>query len=667
MDNLADRQKCYLDFKAQHANLIAGIEGIASNKARHWYATVLLGRLIFVHLLQRQGWIGNGDEWYLPNKLGQSQQQGPDRFYATFLKALFFQGFCLPADERPVEVGRLLGQVPYLGSSLFWPHDLEEQHPKLQIADRVFETLLGWFSENAWSLSEDSEATGINLSLLAQMFERLLLEPVAPFYHEPAALLALWQRSLAAFVLQQVNSHFHTAFETAPDLAAALDDKLCSYLIQTTLPQLSVLDPACGTGSGLLVALRSLVELYQPVLAHAQTSRSPILSAWTKSLGHDAASQRYGLKKRLLSQCIYGSDRAEAAVEIARLQLLLSLVAVAPTASTVEPLPHLDFNITAGDALVGFIRVDEAGVDEISSSSAWQRRRSPIVLQGNLLQPLAAESYRTILAEKNISLEHHRSQTTFMAEMGSLPHYVQAEFLRDRIDQLNQQAQAKLNQLLLSDFSQKYGIQYRTSSTENPKRLLQEADIEALNPVHWGFQFQPILAGQGGFAVILTHPPWGLVGPTPAEFCREYADLLAQAQISVEDFLKHRKSFLAANEAIAAAWQAYESRLAYVNEYLRVSEQYAYQSVGKSARKRLSLEFLYLERCLHLLRPGGFCTLLLPAQTPQEPDAKPLLQALRQQTHLDQIVTYTNDPPWFVGLKPALQFCVVAFQKDQSA
>ncbi|NJL86478.1 MAG: hypothetical protein HC886_11655 [Leptolyngbyaceae cyanobacterium SM1_1_3] len=406
------------------------------------------------------------------------------------------------------------------------------------------------------------------------------------------------------------------------------------------------------------------MALYQPIVAYAQKARSPQLKAWIKTLGSDPAMIQYGLKKCLLSQCLYGTDRSEIAVEIARLQLLLSLIASAPSASIIEPLPHLEFNLLAGEALVGLVSVDEAGFDETPPLSSLRRRRSPVVLQGNLLQPLAAETYRTILAEKNISLEHYRSQSELMAE-GSIPDYVRVESLRDRIDELNQQAQAKLDQLLLNDFSQKHGIRYRVMQGNRQKRLLDKADIASLAPIHWGFQFQQILTKQGGFAIILTRPPWGAVGPTAVGFCQEYGALLASENITLREFLRQKKECLK-NSAIATAWQKYESRFTYVNEYLRLSQQYAYQNAGKSFRKRLRLELLYLERCFDLLRSGGFCTLLLPAHTPDNPDAQPVLKALQQQTQLDSVVIYTNNPAWFVGLKPNFQFCLLTFQKLSS-
>ncbi len=49
----------------------------------------------------------------------------------------------------------------------------------------------------------------------------------------------------------------------------------------------------------------------------------------------------------------------EEAVEICKLRLFLKLVAQVETVSQIEPLPDIDFNIRAGNTLVGFVSLDE--------------------------------------------------------------------------------------------------------------------------------------------------------------------------------------------------------------------------------------------------------------------------------------------------------------------
>ena len=47
------------------------------------------------------------------------------------------------------------------------------------------------------------------------------------------------------------------------------------------------------------------------------------------------------------------------ATEIAKLRLFLALVSSAQKLDDLEPLPNIDFNIMAGNSLIGLLSVDE--------------------------------------------------------------------------------------------------------------------------------------------------------------------------------------------------------------------------------------------------------------------------------------------------------------------
>jgi hypothetical protein len=66
------------------------------------------------------------------------------------------------------------------------------------------------------------------------------------------------------------------------------------------------------------------------------------------------ASPRYFVLKSIVLENLYGVDVMEEAVEICKLRLFLTLVAQLESSDQVEPLPDIDFNIRAGNTLVGF-------------------------------------------------------------------------------------------------------------------------------------------------------------------------------------------------------------------------------------------------------------------------------------------------------------------------
>src|SRR5205085_5368158 len=77
------------------------------------------------------------------------------------------------------------------------------------------------------------------------------------------------------------------------------------------------------------------------------------------------ANRRYFILKSIIINNLYGVDIMEEATEICKLRLFLKLAAQVERDITkpnfgLEPLPDIDFNIRAGNTLVGFATYEEA-------------------------------------------------------------------------------------------------------------------------------------------------------------------------------------------------------------------------------------------------------------------------------------------------------------------
>ena len=105
--------------------------------------------------------------------------------------------------------------------------------------------------------------------------------------------------------------------------------------IADALAQVTVVDPACGSGAYLLGMMQELIEL-QTALYNA---------------GADAKAL-YDLKLEIIQRNLYGVDIDDFAVNIAMLRMWLSL-AIDYEGITPEPLPNLDFKVVCGDSLLG--------------------------------------------------------------------------------------------------------------------------------------------------------------------------------------------------------------------------------------------------------------------------------------------------------------------------
>ncbi len=70
-------------------------------------------------------------------------------------------------------------------------------------------------------------------------------------------------------------------------------------------------------------------------------------------------NRKYYILKSVIINNLYGVDIMDEAIEICKLRLFLKMVAQIEDVRQIEPLPDIDFNIQAGNTLVGFATYDE--------------------------------------------------------------------------------------------------------------------------------------------------------------------------------------------------------------------------------------------------------------------------------------------------------------------
>ena len=144
--------------------------------------------------------------------------------------------------------------------------------------------------------------------------------------------------------------------------------------------------------------------------------------------------------------------------------------------------------------------------------------------QGNLFR----KKYREVLEEKNRLIDTIRHATEYAEDLTRI-----ARHDRDK----KHEAYETLNDILLDEFKS-LGIKYEQATWDEKKkavgkpqkRPLKPADIEALHPFHWGFEFDEILNKRGGFDAIITNPPWEIFKPNGKEFFEEHSDVVIKEE-----------------------------------------------------------------------------------------------------------------------------------------
>jgi type I restriction-modification system DNA methylase subunit len=659
----------YKEFQEQHKQFLGYVQGINNTHDRRWYTSVLLNRMMFVYFLQRKRFIDNGDLNYLQNKFKQSKQRGENQFYSTFLEALFFKSFAKPETDRDASVKALVGNVKYLNGGLFLRHRIEEEYD-IVIADEAFEQVLDLFARYSWNLDDTPEGKDdeINPDVLGYIFEKYINQKAfGAYYTKPQITEYLCDRTIHKLIVDRVNdaiSDKHNPFEDINELFLKLDANVCRLLIKDILPNLSILDPACGSGAFLVAAMKTLIQVYSAVIGIIDLMGDPNLKKELEDTRKLHKSLSYYIKKRIVTDNLYGVDIMEEATEIAKLRLFLALVSSAHDVEELEPLPNIDFNIMAGNSLIGLIRVDETAFDTVGNSK-----------QGNLLQALAAANYQAILDEKNKSIELYKKHAFIPGEEKlsggeqGTSQQSRLQMLRTHIDKLNGESQKKLNLLLLDEFSQRLGIKYEEVQLtgKSKKRVLTAKDIAALKPFHWGYHFDKVLE-RGGFDAIITNPPWEIFKPQAKEFFVQHNELVTKNKMDIKIFEKEQNKLLQ-NPVIAEAWLEYQSQYSHVSAYYRSSEEYKNQiSIinGKKAGTDINLYKLFVERCFHLLRDGGECGIVVPSGIYTDLGTKQLREMLFSQTKVTGLFCLENRKEIFEGVHRSFKIVVLTFAKGEN-
>jgi hypothetical protein len=648
-------KKFYAEFQQEHIAFLEYIKGIDDERDRRWYASIMLNRLMFVYFLQKKYFINHGDDLYLQNKLAESRKRGCDLYYAEFLTTLFFEGFAKPEEERSQKARTLLGTIKYLNGGLFLEHRIELDWKRIHIADKAFDNLFALFGRYSWNLNDTpgGEDNELNPDVLGYIFEKYINQKAfGAYYTRPEITEYLCERTIHKLILDRVNKPAVPGalparqFETIADMLMNLDAQLCRELINDVLPDLRLLDPACGSGAFLVSAMKTLIGVYSAVIGRIKFLSNSNLTRWLKEIEreHDPA---YFIKKKIITDNLFGVDIMEEAVEIAKLRLFLALVASAQTVDQLEPLPNIDFNILAGNSLIGLMQVDDKEFDNRYG-------------QGHLF---TGSYYRQALEEKNRLIDTYRHTATYADDLRRL---------RDNIETKKREAKEALDEILLEDFG-KLGIKFEEATWDETKkregklkkRALNIEDIKVLSPFHWGYEFDQIINERGGFDAIITNPPWEIFKPNAKEFFEEYSDLVTKKKMTIKDFEKAQEKLLA-NKEVRDAWLEYQSGFPYLSAYYRSADQYRNQiSIinGKKAGTDINLYKLFLEQCFNLLGPHGRCGIILQGGIYTDLGSKQLREMLLGQCQLDSLFGLSNEKFIFENVHHAQKFCLLTFEK----
>jgi len=370
----------------------------ASARWSRVYALKLVTRLLFVSMVQRTGWLGK-DPRFLSNLWKTYLQSGcgRDTFVREWLESALFEAFSRSAQTRsalgrnwPAPIRSLLVSLPCLEGGLFerseCPKELELAQG-LTVPDASFEHILEFLESQALTACEDTaldRQVAVGPAMLGRVYEGLVnaSEETAQrsesgiYYTAPTEVELMCRLALGDWLAnhlghEQQSLLFQAVFAPGPRAEQKADAALARRglwpRIKILLDSVTVVDPACGSGSFLM----GMLQVLDALLARANVQVG----------GRDTVLERQG---RIVATSLYGVDIKSWAVEIARSRLWLQLLgnSTSDPASPACPragggpdlwVPGLTSRVFCGESLV---RSKEKG------DSSWEEALDEVLSGG---------------------------------------------------------------------------------------------------------------------------------------------------------------------------------------------------------------------------------------------------------------------------------------------
>jgi hypothetical protein len=322
------------------------------------YAKRLLGRLVFLHFLQKKGWMGcapdrqawtGGSPEFLLDLFRPFREADRADFYSAALVPLFFETL---SRKRTDDLFRVVGmsgpcRVPYLNGGLFEEETVGEVAVDVRRIDfpaDLFGRLLDFFAQYNFTIEEnrpEDHDVGIDPEMLGHIFENLLEEnrTKGAIYTPRPIVQYMCQESLISYLhgrleKEGIDRATVAAFVREHDVQRPLRER--AGYVEKLLEDVRICDPAIGSGAfpiGLLQELFAARLYLYPYLSNERRR------------AFDPAE----VKKQIVAHNIYGVDLDSGAVDIARLRFWLALVVDEPDP---VPLPNLDFKVMQGNSLL---------------------------------------------------------------------------------------------------------------------------------------------------------------------------------------------------------------------------------------------------------------------------------------------------------------------------
>jgi len=331
-----------------------------SDTRLHDYVKKMMGRIVFLHFLQKKGWL-NGNPTFLRDLFLYSPHQAD--FLEQVLEPLFFGIFNTEPEQREKLFAdeqwdrgllRQWEHLPYLNGGLFERDEVDKMNIRLPAS--LFNDLFTFLASYNFTVDEndpDDAEIGVDPEMLGKIFESLLEDNKAKgaFYTPKEIVRYMCKESLIAYLNEQCtmnNVQLSSAIRSFVE-NHELPGELEPYreILDRALREVKICDPAIGSGAFPMGLLNELWRCREAI------SLSPVVETQnfaSPSMGPSSSTQsRAALKREIIENNIYGVDIERGAIDIARLRFWLSIVV---DSEEPQALPNFDYKFMQGNSLI---------------------------------------------------------------------------------------------------------------------------------------------------------------------------------------------------------------------------------------------------------------------------------------------------------------------------
>ncbi|MFT3840771.1 MAG: N-6 DNA methylase [Myxococcaceae bacterium] len=422
------------------------------------------------------------------------------------------------------------------------------------------------------------------------------------------------------------------------------------------LLELTIVDPACGSGHFLLAAARRLAAR---VAQHeAKGTASP-------------KEYRHALR-RVVGRCIFGVDLNPLAVELCKVGLWME--AVEPGL----PLTFLDSHVQCGNALLGTTPgvmndgiPDDAwapiGEDDKKAASALKKRNKVAKNQSSL--PLAVAKDESRVLVKAVTALDAAKDTDVMslakkeADWSALQHSRAFEHQKLVADMWSSAfvwpKPATTDKVVEVAPTEDLWRQVRDAQLTPPRLLVDTVGSLATEYqfFHWQLAF-PQVFERGGFDVVLGNPPWEELTPSAKEFFGVYEpEIWSQDKAGEEGITTE----LLKRPEIAGAWTGHCRRLFGTIHWLKNSGRHVLFAPGNLGKGDFNVYRMFVETALRSVRTDGIAAQIVPDTMYSGANTMAIREQLFARFEWRLLLGFDNGgEAWFAGVHKSAKFCLYA-------